>query len=139
MYTKGLNLKEERSRHNLTDGSAAGTGLDEPAKRGVGQGTNNPGGMTKETIQPSSATVPRFASISIARCERSLWEEKSRLARRSVPEVVGRNPCITKLPQQSEHAFLQLSSAQIRGPSQRIAEYSYCSDYCAREDLDVRI
>ena len=38
-----------------------------------------------------------------------------------------------------ERTFLQLSSAQIRDPSQRIAEYWYCSDYCAREDLDIRI
>jgi hypothetical protein len=37
-----------------------------------------------------------------------------------------------------ERTFLQLSSAQIRDPSQRIAEYWYCSDYCAREDLDKR-
>jgi len=37
-----------------------------------------------------------------------------------------------------ERTFLQLSSAQIRDPSKRI-EYWYCSDYCAREDLDVRI
>ena len=38
-----------------------------------------------------------------------------------------------------KRTFLQLSSAEIRDPSQRIAEYWYCSDYCAREDLDVRI
>jgi len=38
-----------------------------------------------------------------------------------------------------ERTFLQLSSAQIRDPSQRIAEYWYCSDYCAREALDIRI
>lgn len=38
-----------------------------------------------------------------------------------------------------EHTFLELRSAQIRDPSRRIAEYWYCSDYCAREDLDARI
>ncbi len=38
-----------------------------------------------------------------------------------------------------EPIFLELRSAQIRDPSQRVAEYWYCSDYCAREDLDVRI
>ena len=38
-----------------------------------------------------------------------------------------------------EPTFLELRSAQIRDPSQRVAEYWYCSDYCAREDLDVRI
>ena len=38
-----------------------------------------------------------------------------------------------------EFTFLELRSAQIRDPSQRVAEYWYCSDYCAREDLDVRI
>ena len=36
MYTKGVNFKEERSRHNLTDGNAADTGLEELANRGVG-------------------------------------------------------------------------------------------------------
>jgi hypothetical protein len=52
---------------------------------------------------------------------------------------------VPDLPEESfgalfqERTFLQLSSAQIRDPSQRIAEYWYCSDYCAREDLDVRI
>ncbi len=38
-----------------------------------------------------------------------------------------------------EPTFLELRSAQICDPSQRVAEYWYCSDYCAREDLDVRI
>ena len=38
-----------------------------------------------------------------------------------------------------ERTFLELRSAQIREPSRRVAEYWYCSDYCAREDLDVRI
>jgi len=38
-----------------------------------------------------------------------------------------------------EPTFLNLSLAQIRDPSHRVAEYWYCSDYCAREDLDVRI
>ena len=38
-----------------------------------------------------------------------------------------------------EPTFLEVRSAQIRDPSQRVAEYWYCSDYCAREDLDVRI
>ena len=38
-----------------------------------------------------------------------------------------------------EPTFLELRSAQIRDPSQRVAEYWYCSDYCAREDLDARI
>ena len=38
-----------------------------------------------------------------------------------------------------ERTFLELRSAQIRDPSRWVAEYWYCSDYCAREDLDVRI
>jgi len=38
-----------------------------------------------------------------------------------------------------EPTFLELRSARIRDPSQPVAEYCYCSDYCAREDLDVRI
>ena len=38
-----------------------------------------------------------------------------------------------------ERTFLELRSAQIRDPSRRIAEYWYCSDHCARDDLDVRI
>jgi len=38
-----------------------------------------------------------------------------------------------------ERTFLELSSKPIRDPSRRVAEYRYCSDYCAREDLDVRI
>jgi hypothetical protein len=38
-----------------------------------------------------------------------------------------------------ERTFLELRSKQIRDPSQQVAEYWYCSDYCAREDLDVRI
>jgi hypothetical protein len=38
-----------------------------------------------------------------------------------------------------EPTFLEMRSRQIRDPSQRVAEYLYCSDYCAREDLDVRI
>jgi hypothetical protein len=38
-----------------------------------------------------------------------------------------------------EPTFLELRSAQIRDPSQRVAEYWYCSDYCAREDLEIRI
>ena len=38
-----------------------------------------------------------------------------------------------------ERTFLELRSKQIRDPSQQVAEYRYCSDYCAREDLDVRI
>jgi hypothetical protein len=38
-----------------------------------------------------------------------------------------------------ERTFLELRSAQIRDPSRQVAEYWYCSDYCAREDLDVRI
>jgi hypothetical protein len=38
-----------------------------------------------------------------------------------------------------ERTFLELSSAQIRDPSRRVAEYWYCSDYCAREALDIRI
>ena len=36
-----------------------------------------------------------------------------------------------------ERTFLELRSKQIRDPSQRVAEYWYCSDYCAREDLDL--
>jgi hypothetical protein len=38
-----------------------------------------------------------------------------------------------------ERTFLELHSAQICDPSQRVAEYWYCSEYCARDDLDVRI
>ena len=38
-----------------------------------------------------------------------------------------------------EPTFLELRSLEIRDPSRRVAEYWYCSDYCAREDLDVRI
>jgi len=38
-----------------------------------------------------------------------------------------------------EHTFLELRSAQIRDPSQLVAEHWYCSDYCAREALDIRI
>ena len=35
-----------------------------------------------------------------------------------------------------ERNFLALRSAQIRDPSRPVAEYWYCSDYCAREHLD---
>jgi hypothetical protein len=38
-----------------------------------------------------------------------------------------------------ERTFLELRSAQIRDPSQVVAEQWYCSDYCAREALDLRI
>jgi hypothetical protein len=38
-----------------------------------------------------------------------------------------------------ERTFLELCSAKISDPSQRVAEYWYCSDYCAREALDIRI
>jgi hypothetical protein len=38
-----------------------------------------------------------------------------------------------------ERTFLELRLAQICDPSQRVAEYWYCSDYCAREALDLRI
>jgi hypothetical protein len=38
-----------------------------------------------------------------------------------------------------ERTFLELRSAQVRDPSRRVAEYWYCSDYCVREDLDLRI
>ena len=38
-----------------------------------------------------------------------------------------------------EPTFLEMRSTQIRDPSRRVAEYWYCSDYCAREALDVRI
>jgi hypothetical protein len=38
-----------------------------------------------------------------------------------------------------ERTFLELRSAQIRDPSRPVAQYWYCSDYCAREALDVRI
>ena len=38
-----------------------------------------------------------------------------------------------------EPTFLELRSAQIRDPSWWVAEYWYCSDYCAREALDLRI
>lgn len=34
---------------------------------------------------------------------------------------------------------LELRSAEIRDPSRQVAEYWYCSDYCARDDLDLRI
>jgi len=35
--------------------------------------------------------------------------------------------------------YLELRSAEIRDPSRQVAEHWYCSDYCARDDLDVRI
>jgi len=38
-----------------------------------------------------------------------------------------------------QRTFLELRSAEIRDPSRQVAEYCYCSDYCARDDLDVRI
>ena len=38
-----------------------------------------------------------------------------------------------------ERTFLELRTAQICDPSRPIAEYWYCSDYCAREALDERI
>ena len=38
-----------------------------------------------------------------------------------------------------ERTFLELRSAQVGDPSRRVAEYWYCSDYCARDDLDARI
>jgi hypothetical protein len=38
-----------------------------------------------------------------------------------------------------ERTFLELRSAQVRDPSRRVAEYWYCSDYCARDDLDEQI
>lgn len=38
-----------------------------------------------------------------------------------------------------DRTFLSLRSAEIRDPSRQVAEYWYCSDYCARDDLDRRI
>ena len=38
-----------------------------------------------------------------------------------------------------ELTFLELRSAEIHDPSRHVAKYWYCSDYCARDDLDVRI
>ena len=38
-----------------------------------------------------------------------------------------------------ERTCLELRSAEIRDPSRQVAEYWYCSDYCARDDLDLRI
>ena len=38
-----------------------------------------------------------------------------------------------------ERTFLELRSAEIRDPSRQVAEDWYCSDYCARDDLDLRI
>ena len=38
-----------------------------------------------------------------------------------------------------ERTFLELRSAETRDPSRPVAEYWYCSDYCAREHLDERI
>jgi hypothetical protein len=38
-----------------------------------------------------------------------------------------------------ERTFIELRLALTHDPSQRVAEYRYCSDYCAREDLDLRI
>ena len=35
--------------------------------------------------------------------------------------------------------FLELRSAEISDPSRQAAEYWYCSDYCARDDLAARI
>jgi hypothetical protein len=38
-----------------------------------------------------------------------------------------------------ERTFLEVRSAQVGDPSRRVAEFWYCSDYCARDDLDERI
>jgi hypothetical protein len=35
--------------------------------------------------------------------------------------------------------FHELRSVETRDPSRQVAEYWYCSDYCARDDLDARI
>ncbi len=35
--------------------------------------------------------------------------------------------------------FLELRLAQICEPSRPVVEYWYCSDYCARDDLNLRI
>jgi hypothetical protein len=38
-----------------------------------------------------------------------------------------------------ERTFLELRSAETRDPSRQVTEYWYCSDYCARDDLNLRI
>jgi hypothetical protein len=38
-----------------------------------------------------------------------------------------------------ERTFLELRSAEISNPSRQVADSWYCSDYCARDDLDRRI
>jgi hypothetical protein len=38
-----------------------------------------------------------------------------------------------------ERTFLELRSAETRDPSRQVTEYWYCSDYCARDDLNLSI
>jgi len=38
-----------------------------------------------------------------------------------------------------DRTFLELRSAETHDPSRQVAQSWYCSDYCARDDLDLRI
>ena len=38
-----------------------------------------------------------------------------------------------------EATFLRLSSLDFRNPNLEVAEYWYCSDYCARDHIEDRI
>jgi len=38
-----------------------------------------------------------------------------------------------------EARFLRLSSLDFRNPNREVAEYWYCSDYCARDHIENRI
>jgi hypothetical protein len=38
-----------------------------------------------------------------------------------------------------EATFLRLSSLDFRNPNREVAEYWYCSDYCARDHIENRI
>jgi hypothetical protein len=38
-----------------------------------------------------------------------------------------------------EATFLRLSSLDIRNPNREVAEYFYCSEYCARDHIENRI
>jgi len=38
-----------------------------------------------------------------------------------------------------EATFLRLSSLDFRNPNLEVAEYWYCSDYCARDHIENRI
>ena len=38
-----------------------------------------------------------------------------------------------------EATFLRLSALDFRNPNREVAEYWYCSDYCARDHIENRI